>query len=347
MLKIDDLQKNYAGKAALASISFELAEGEIVAVLGPSGSGKSTLLKVVAGLENADGGQVSWKGMDLAEVPVHQRGFGFMFQDYALFPHRDVAGNVAFGLEMAEVEAVESEERVGELLKLVGLDGFEEREVSSLSGGEQQRVALARAMAPKPRLLMLDEPLGSLDKALRERLLADLHAILQASGQTSLYVTHDQEEAYAIADRIVLLKEGRIAQMGTPQELYRRPDSTFVARFLGLDNLLEADIFEEKGERLARTEIGNFEMPEASSLGKVKLLLRPDQVMLGSGGAAKLSGEVLERRFRGPLTEVVVQVGEQAFHFDFPTQSTVPQVGERIQLSFEPGEALQVVEDEQ
>jgi len=347
MLKISDLHKNYAGKAALAGLSFEVAEGEIVALLGPSGSGKSTLLKVVAGLEKADSGQLSWKGMDLAEVPVHQRGFGLMFQDYALFPHRDVAGNVAFGLEMAEVERAVSEARVGELLQMVGLAGFEQREVSSLSGGEQQRVALARAMAPRPRLLMLDEPLGSLDRALRERLLMDLQHILRASGQTSLYVTHDQEEAYAIADRMVLLKEGRIVQMGTPQELYQQPASSFVAKFLGLDNLLETEIIEEKGKRLARTAIGDFEMPASSALGKVSLLLRPDQVKLGDEGSAKLVGEVLEKRFRGSLTELTVRVEGQVFHFDFPTQSQVPKAGEPIQISFEPGDALQVVEDEQ
>lgn len=345
MLKVRDLHKNYSGKAALAGVSFEVGEGEIVAVLGPSGSGKSTLLKVVAGLEEADSGQLQWRGQDLAEVPIHQRGFGLMFQDYALFPHRDVAGNVAFGLEMADMEDEAREARVAEILDLVGLAGFERREVGSLSGGEQQRVALARALAPKPRLLMLDEPLGSLDRALRERLLADLHAILHASGLTSLYVTHDQEEAYAIADQIVLLNAGRIAQMGRPEELYRQPASIFVARFLGLDNLLDAEIVDVKGKRIARTTLGDFEMPEGTTLGAATLLLRPDQVMLSNRGAAKLSGEVLERRFRGQLTEFVVEVGEQALRFDFPSRSGLPQVGEDIQLSFDPSEALQVIDD--
>src|SRR3990172_8391937 len=179
MLEIRELYKAFDGKVALNGVSFKVKTGEIVALLGPSGSGKSTLLSIVAGLDLADRGTVRWDGKNISSVPPHRRGFGLMFQDYALFPHRDVFGNVAFGLQLGAVPAAQIQRRVSEVLQLVGLAGFERREVSSLSGGEQQRVALARALAPQPRLLMLDEPLGSLDRALRQHLLAELAEILQ------------------------------------------------------------------------------------------------------------------------------------------------------------------------
>lgn len=346
MLKVQDLHKSYAGKAALVGISFEVVKGENVALLGPSGSGKSTLLKLIAGIEKVDGGAISWDGEDLAEVAVHERGFGLMFQDYALFPHRDVAGNVSFGLEMAEIEEEARKARVEELLQLVGMQSFKAREVGGLSGGEQQRVALARALAPKPRLLMLDEPLGSLDRGLRERLLADLKEILRVSGQTSLYVTHDQEEAFAIADRIVLLSDGQIAQMGSPQALYESPASAFVARFLGLDNLLDAEIVEDNGKRVAHTQIGDVEISGDVAMGAATILLRPDRAVLGDAGPMKLSGEVLETRFRGHITEVVVEINKQNLRFDFPTDEGLPTSGDQVALSFDE-HTIQVMQNDE
>ena len=204
----------FGAKTALDDLSLDVSTGEVVSVLGASGSGKSTLLRVVAGLQRPDAGRVTLDGQDLGPVPPHRRGIGLVFQDHALFHHRDVAANVAFGLRMRGDARDRIDRRVDELLELVGLPGFERRSVATLSGGEQQRVALARALAPEPRILLLDEPLGSLDRPLRERLLADLDRLFTEIDLTALYVTHDHAEAFRLGDRIALIREGRIAQSG-------------------------------------------------------------------------------------------------------------------------------------
>src|SRR4051794_23795922 len=208
MLSLEGLTARYGARTALDSVDLAVPAGQIVSLLGPSGSGKTTLLRVVAGLERPADGRVTFEGRDLAAVPTHQRGFGLMFQDYALFPHKDVAANVGFGLKMQGRPRAEIESGTAWALELVGLAGFAKRNVSTLSGGEQQRVALARALAPRPRLLMLDEPLGALDRALRERLLDELGSILRRLRQTAIYVTHDQDEASALADRLLVLRAG-------------------------------------------------------------------------------------------------------------------------------------------
>jgi len=233
MLGITDLTVTYDDFAAVAGVDLEVADGEIVCILGPSGSGKSSLLRAVAGLEPDAHGRVSWDGDDLSRVPPHRRGFGLMFQDHALFPHRDVRGNVAFGLRMQRLPRPEIDTRTADALALVGLAGFEPRRIRELSGGEQQRVALARALAAEPRLLMLDEPLGALDRALRERLVAELRTLFVRLGLTTLFVTHDHDEAFALADRLVIMHAGRIEQVGTPAEVWQGPANAFVARFLG------------------------------------------------------------------------------------------------------------------
>jgi thiamine transport system ATP-binding protein len=230
----------FGSTVALDRVDVQVAPGEIVAVLGPSGCGKSTLLRAIAGLEPPDAGSVRWDGEDLGRTPAHQRGFGLMFQDHALFPHRDVDENVGFGLRMQHLPPKERSARAAEMLRLVGLDGFGARRVDTLSGGEAQRVALARALAPSPRLLMLDEPLGSLDRALRERLAADLRTLLHALGQAAIHVTHDQDEALTVADRLVVMRAGRVLRDGAPEDVWRDPRSTFVAAFLGHDNVLDA-----------------------------------------------------------------------------------------------------------
>ena len=233
MLTLSSIHKSYEGKPLLKGISLELAEGEIISLLGPSGSGKSTLLRIISGLEEAESGDVLWKGESIVAIPSHERKFGLIFQDYALFPHLNVFDNVAFGLKMQKQGKEEIHQRVDEALKQVDLQGFAKRSVTDLSGGEQQRVALARALAPRPRLLMFDEPLGALDRRLREYLLVEIKEILDESGVPAIYVTHDHEEAFALADRILLLHEGLIVQQGTPDELFAHPASAWVEEFLG------------------------------------------------------------------------------------------------------------------
>lgn len=344
-----DLYKSFGAKTALDGVSFQLAEREILAVLGPSGCGKSTVLAIVAGLEKPDQGKICWDGRNLNNVPTHLRGFGLMFQDFALFPHKNVYNNIAFGLQMQQMNQNEIGHRVSEILEMVGLPGFENRDVNSLSGGEAQRVALARSLAPRPRLLMLDEPLGSLDRNLRERLIIDLRAILLESKQTALYVTHDQEEAFTIADRIVLMESGKVIQTGTPMEIYRQPKTIFAARFLGLDNLMPAAVQERDGRLLVETPIGQFpfnsEIEKDKMRGKVTALLRPDEIHVGDEGQARIEGEIKQVSFRGSTNRAVIEVDDLILKFDFPANLDLPRIGERLMLSFEPGEAIQLFQE--
>lgn len=231
MLEIEEVTVRFGDKVAVDHFSLEVEDGERVALLGPSGSGKSTLLRVVAGLQTPSSGRVMWNGDDLADTPPHRRRFGLMFQGYALFPHMTVQDNVAFGLRMAQLPQAKVDRRVAEVLSWVGMSELAERSVENLSGGEQQRVALARTLAPDPRMVMLDEPLGALDRALRERLLVEMRDLLE--GTTALYVTHDQEEAEAFSHRIALMRAGGLIQVGTPDELRASPVDAWVADFLG------------------------------------------------------------------------------------------------------------------
>lgn len=266
-----------------------------------------------------------------------------MFQDYVLFPHLDVHENIVFGLKMTGTETDELNDRVEETLELVGLKGFGERDVNSLSGGEQQRIALARSLAPKPELLMLDEPLGSIDRTMRERLLNELRKILRELKQTAIYVTHDQEEAFAIADRVVLMKEGEIEQFGPPQEIYRQPASLFAAQFLGLNNLLKGNAFKEGGIYLVETDIGQFPAKRPIE-GAVILLLRPDSVSLDGNGEIKLEGKLMDKTFRGNLCQATVSINGVLLEFNFPSNTDLPEFGEPIRLNLNAGEAIQVLD---
>jgi len=329
MLTLTHLHKTYEGQPLLKGVSFSLAAGETVCLLGPSGSGKSTILRIIAGLEQADSGDVAWDGQSLVDTPTHRRNFGLMFQDYALFPHLDVFENIAFGLRMTKTAQDEIASRVGDVLGQVNLAGFEKRRVTELSGGEQQRVALARALAPRPRLLMLDEPLGALDRALRETLLNELRAILHHTSIPAIYVTHDQQEAFTLADRIILLRDGQIAQAGTPPEVFAKPADGWVARFLGLGNVFNGLKVEDgKVGRLnvegLREEISiAIDIPcvRERSLGEsVTLLLRPRAEVVETGET--LTGVVTDVVFRDQSFRIELEGG---LYFYVPTPCTIGQ----------------------
>ncbi|MEU0598779.1 ABC transporter ATP-binding protein [Streptomyces sp. NPDC006393] len=323
----------FGGRAALDAVDLTVAEHEIVCVLGPSGSGKSTLLRAVAGLQPLDSGRVLLDGRDRTGVPAHRREVGLMFQDHQLFPQRDVAGNVGFGLRMRGAPKSERAARVEELLELVGLPGAGARAVAALSGGEQQRVALARALAPRPRLLMLDEPLGQLDRSLRERLVVELRELFGRLGTTVLAVTHDQGEAFALADRVVVMREGRIAQSGTPLEVWQRPADAFVARFLGFENVVEARV---EGET-AVTPWGKVPVPGDAPQGARTLVVRPAGVRLVPTDEG-LRCRVAARAFKG--THVAVHLQPQdapRLEAACPLRSA-PEVGDEVGVEFDPAD---------
>jgi spermidine/putrescine transport system ATP-binding protein len=255
MLEVRNIVKSYENKPLLRGISFSVSQGETICLLGASGSGKSTLLRMIAGLEFPESGQFLFNKIDLAQTPPHARDFGLVFQDYGLFPHLDIFDNVAFGLKMRNIPAEKINSRVAEMMDLVNLQGFEKRKVTDLSGGEQQRVALARALAPQPRLLMFDEPLGALDKSLKEDLLNQIRIILHKTKIPAIYVTHDQDEAFTIADRILFLHDGEIIRDGTPDEVWTNPNSAWAARMLGMGNVIEGVITVAKK---VKTDFGIF-----------------------------------------------------------------------------------------
>jgi thiamine transport system ATP-binding protein len=303
---------------AVDGVSLDVAPGEVVALLGPSGCGKSSLLRAIAGLEPAVAGTVTWDGVDLAGMPVHRRGFGLMFQEGQLFPHRDVARNVAFGLEMARAPRAARLRRVEELLRAVGLDGYGRRPVSTLSGGEQQRVALARALAPSPQLLLLDEPLSALDRSLRERLAADVRRTLVSTGTTALFVTHDHDEAFTVADRVAVMSAGRLLRVDVPARLWRDPGSRTVAEFLGYEAFVPLDSPGPVGASLRRAVGGEAVRGQGADSGSgadrrtavAVAALAPGALVVGSGaaGADVLRGVVVQATFRRGRSEVVVDV---------------------------------------
>ena len=342
-LELTGLHKAFGPVVALDGVTFAVKPGEVAALLGPSGCGKSTTLNLIAGFEPPDAGTIAWDAADLAEVPPHERRFGLMFQDFALFPHMSVGGNVAFGLRMLGRTSEQVAAGVRAALDLVGLEGFEDRAVDTLSGGERQRVALARTLAPEPRLVMLDEPLGALDRTLKEHLMLELPDLLRRLGQTVIYVTHDQEEAFAIAERVIVMNHGRVAQIGAPEALYAQPADAFVARFLGLDNLLEGQVVSRSDGPRVVTALGDFPAPDGAR-GTVHVLIRPEVARLDGGGDLVIEGRLAERSFRGSvLRAILVHPSGVRLTFDFHPRAKLPPVDDTLRVGLDSAEAVQVL----
>jgi thiamine transport system ATP-binding protein len=336
-LEVRGLTVRYGDTVAVRGLDLTAADGEVVVVLGPSGCGKSTLLRAIAGLERPTAGRVLLDGRDVTDLRPDRREVGLMFQDHALFPHRTVAENIGFGPRVRGLPHAEVERRVERLLRLVRLDALAERVVTALSGGEQQRVALARALATEPQLLMLDEPLGSLDRALGDELLDELARIVTTVGTTVLHVTHDQDEALAVADRVVVMRAGAIVQQGTPDELWRAPRTEFVARFLGLDQLLDAEV----RDGVASTALGRLPVPGAAD-GPARLLVLPDAVRplpagdRPAGAELHFHARVRSRRFAGDHVRLHVLTAG-AVELSVPVwRGTGPAVDEAVALALDP-----------
>jgi putative spermidine/putrescine transport system ATP-binding protein len=314
-LRLDGLSKTYPGQheAAVSDVSLTLPGGQMLALLGPSGCGKTTTLRMIAGLVPPTRGRVLLDGTDLTGTPVHRRGMGMVFQSYALFPHLDVARNVAFGLEMRRVGKAERQRRVTEALDLVRLGDLAGRRVGELSGGQRQRVALARAMVIRPALLLLDEPLSNLDAKLREAMREEIRALQRAARVTTVFVTHDQDEALSMADRIAVLSEGRIAQVGAPEDIYERPATRFVADFIGRANLLTGTVAAQHDgvAEVAVAGCGTVRaLAEEPVTGEVTVLLRPHRLALEPAGADGLTGTVESASYTGDLITYRIRLGD-------------------------------------
>ena len=317
-LELDGLTRVFAGTAAVHELSIAVAEHEIVTLLGPSGCGKTTTLRMIAGFEHPDSGIVVLEGRDVTGTSPQKRGFGMVFQHYALFPHLSVGANVSFGLETSGYTKSEIHERVARALDLVRLPGIEDRSVGSLSGGQQQRVALARALAPEPRVLLLDEPLSNLDAALREQTRRELRSLVKEIGITTVYVTHDQEEAFDLSDRIAVIREGHLDQLGLAEELYHRPATDFVATFLGRAGVVDGTAAASADTESVKCVLSGPVVWPALSPGSevtivegasVRLLARPEALTFASPGAdGVLPGRVVDRRFAGSVYIYTVSV---------------------------------------
>ncbi|MEY2454897.1 MAG: thiamine transport system ATP-binding protein [Acidimicrobiaceae bacterium] len=327
MLNVTGLRVRYGDTVAVDGLDLHVGEGEVVTLLGPSGCGKSTILRAIAGLVSVASGRIELDGESVESTAPHRRPFGLMFQDYALFPHRDVAGNVGFGPRMQGLDRAAVRERVDGVLALMGLSGYEHRSIASLSGGEQQRVALARALASEPRLLMLDEPLGSLDRTLRERLTVELRDLFVRLGITAITVTHDQAEAFTLADRVVVLRDGQVRQVGRPVDVWRTPADAFVARFLGFGNVFDVDVRD-----------GAIETPWGPQVvgrsdGPATLVIRPDGLRLTTG---QVGGVARAAAFRGDHFLVPVEL-ESGWTVEVTDRSgVVPQPGTSVSVSLDP-----------
>lgn len=357
IMKLDGVSRDYGGGVTVGPVSCEIREGEFISLLGPSGCGKTTLLRTMAGFEPISSGRIEIDGRNVSKLPPHKRGVGFVFQNFALFPHLTVRDNVAFGLRLRKVPRTDTAARADEALRTVGLEHLAHRMPAQLSGGQQQRVAIARAIVLKPPILLLDEPLSSLDLKLRIQMRAELRSLQKKLGTTFIYVTHDQSEALALSDRIFILSKGHVAQTGTPAEIYQRPCSRFVADFVGTSNLIRIlDLTQDSHGAVARLATGQrVKLPTKgvpTLAMKPWLCLRPEALRVLAADAAALpgeetlSGEVIASTFSGERTELVVQL--DAIGETEPVTAVMYTVGPmrgRVRAAFDPASAVVVSDD--
>ena len=338
-VSIQSLVKRYGNSTAVNGVSLDIEHGEFISLLGPSGCGKTTTLKCLAGFEAIDDGRILFDGRDVARLPPEQRDIGMVFQNYALFPHMTVAGNLAFGLEMRAKPKAEITERVRAVLDLVQLAGLGARYPRELSGGQQQRVALARALVIEPKILLLDEPLANLDATLRDEMRTFIRDLQKRVGISTLYVTHDQAEAMTMSDRVVVIFGGRIAQVDTPEAVYDRPASAAVARFVGQANVVEGRVAGANGERLIESPLGPLPMPPRLGLASgtlVSVIARPQAIALTAVAAGTpLAGIVVARYFHGAFIDYRIAAGDQVLN----VQAAPPALhapGDAVALGFDP-----------
>ncbi|HZY21268.1 MAG TPA: ABC transporter ATP-binding protein [Beijerinckiaceae bacterium] len=338
-IRLDRVTKRFpGGVVAVAGVELTVEPGEFFSLLGPSGCGKTTTLRMIAGFEEPDEGRIVIGGRDLTHVPVHHRDMGMVFQSYALFPHRTVAENVAFGLRMRKVAKHEANARVAAALAQVKLEGYEERRPAELSGGQQQRVALARAIVIRPPVLLCDEPLGALDRKLRQAMQVELKELQRALGVTLVFVTHDQEEALAMSDRIGVMNAGRLEQVGAPAEIYDRPRTRFVAEFIGEINLIEGTI---SGGRFAAADGRGLPAPPAGD-GPAALALRPEKLRIVAPGDGVIDGVVSDASFLGDQVLYTVMLGDGRrllVKEGNPGTGALRQNGSTVGLQWEPRDA--------
>jgi putative spermidine/putrescine transport system ATP-binding protein len=341
-IRIRGLSKRYGDVAAVDGIDLDIAHGEFFTMLGPSGSGKTTTLRMIAGFELPDAGSIELGGEDVSSLPPFARDVNTVFQDYALFPHMTVAENVAYGLEVRRVEKAERRERTADALRMVQLEGYGDRKPGQLSGGQRQRVALARAIVNRPRVLLLDEPLGALDLKLRQEMQIELKAIQQEVGITFVYVTHDQEEALTMSDRIAVMHAGKVEQVGTPEELYERPASRFVADFIGTTNLLHGVIEPDGSVRFTSGESARVAHDGIGPGADVEISVRPESISLVPAAAdGAIRGEIEQAAYLGASVSYQVRTaGGLSLSVLAPKTGIRLPVGSEVAVAWSPSDAL-------
>ena len=339
LIELDNLTKEFDGQVVLKGIHLDIYENEFMTLLGPSGCGKTTTLRIVGGFEEASAGEVLFDGIDISSLPPYKREVNTVFQKYALFPHMNVFDNVAFGLKIKKMDKDIVTQKVLRMLNLVGLEGFEKRNISQLSGGQQQRVAIARALVNEPKVLLLDEPLGALDLKLRKAMQIELKNIQKEVGITFVYVTHDQEEALTMSDTIVVMNDGAIQQIGTPTDIYNEPENRFVAQFIGESNIVEGKfvkdfLVEFDGQQFVCVDKGFDEEQD------VDIVLRPEDLDIVEVGQGKIEGIVSSIIFKGVHYEIMVETDERMYKVH---TTDISEVGKKVNLDFWP-EDIHVME---